>query len=224
MKRALFLSILPILLPGLGLIAQAQVLVNKEPRHHPVFYNGEIRVLNVLIPPHDTTLYHKHHTPSFFIQLSNTQTGSQLKGQEPSLGNTQSGIIYFENLAYPNERIHRVWNLDQDTMHVVDVELLKSQYSLDKDPIKEKNLNLAVDTSGIRAYRLLLNAGETFHIQAKKRQVLLISIHSSEIRTNQKGNQPKQVKAGTFFNLQKTKFFSLTNSGSNPCEFVLLEY
>ena len=45
----------------------AQPAVRNEPRHHNVFENDYIRVLDVYLAPDDTTQYHIHATPSVFI-------------------------------------------------------------------------------------------------------------------------------------------------------------
>src|SRR5260221_10243708 len=105
----------------------AQVPVSKEPSHHVVFTNEKIRVLNVLLPPGDTTLYHIHSTPSVFISLSTTRTGSQLINEQAMYSNSVPGNIGFENLSAPHTRTHRVWNADRATFHVIDVELLSDK-------------------------------------------------------------------------------------------------
>ena len=57
----------------------AQVQVRNEPRHHNVFENEFIRILDVYLGPGDTTLYHLHNTPSVFIRFTNTNVGSFLR-------------------------------------------------------------------------------------------------------------------------------------------------
>src|SRR5271154_5328225 len=52
--------------------------VSMEPRHHNIFENKWVRILDVHIPPGDTSLFHKHETPSVFLVLSNTKTGSEV--------------------------------------------------------------------------------------------------------------------------------------------------
>lgn len=42
---------LPALLLAVACAAQAQIQVSKEPRHHNVFENKMVRVLDVRIPP-----------------------------------------------------------------------------------------------------------------------------------------------------------------------------
>ena len=112
-----------LLLAGLllSLAARTQVQVSEEPRHHKVLANEWVRVLDVHIPPHDTSLLHKHSTPSVFIVLSNTRTGSQVL-VEPGKPSFADGNIWFESFR-DTPRIHRVWNEDTVEFHVMDIEL-----------------------------------------------------------------------------------------------------
>src|SRR3977135_1689830 len=75
MNRYFFLSIF--LFAGTP-SCPAQIPVSKEPRHHNVFENAWVRILDVRIPPADTSLFHKHEIPSVFLVLSNTKTGSEV--------------------------------------------------------------------------------------------------------------------------------------------------
>ena len=65
-KRAVLLGI--ILLSSFVLTAQVQV--SKEPRHKKVLENKYIRLLDVNIPPGDTSLFHIHSTPSVFLHFT----------------------------------------------------------------------------------------------------------------------------------------------------------
>src|SRR5215475_8061503 len=106
---------------ALSPIAWSQVQVSEEPRHHKVLANEWVRVLDVHIPPHDTTQMHKHSTPSVFLILSNTKTGSQVV-VEPAKTSFADGNIWFESFQ-DKPRIHRVWNEDTVEFHVMDIEL-----------------------------------------------------------------------------------------------------
>src|ERR1700761_3462140 len=55
------------LFAGPALSTTAQIQVSQEPRHHKVLDNEWVRVLDVHVPPHDTTMMHKHSTPSVFL-------------------------------------------------------------------------------------------------------------------------------------------------------------
>src|ERR1700738_3886431 len=90
------------------LSCRAQIQVSKEPRHHNVFENTWVRILDVRIPSGDTSLMHEHSTPSVFLVLSKTKTGSQVL-VEPDKIHLTEGNIWFEGF-YDKPRIHRVWN------------------------------------------------------------------------------------------------------------------
>ena len=216
----LFMLILTSSLP----VLQAQILVHEEPRHQPVFQNKDIRILNVRVAPADTSLYHMHNTPSFFIRLTNTITGSQVQGETKKTGQSQSGEIRFENLSPPNNRIHRVWNADKDTFHVMDVELLMKKAVFDQKPLTLPNLKLEIDTTWVRAYRLnLLNEIE-FKTKIKKQSLVLVSLNASTVEIGQNGNRELQtLKPGSFFVINRKESFSLKNKTESTNQFVLLE-
>lgn len=205
-------------------ILQAQILVHEEPRHQPVFQNKDIRILNVRVAPADTSLYHMHNTPSFFIRLTNTITGSQVQGEAKKAGKSQSGEIRFENLAPPNNRVHRVWNADKDTFHVMDVELLMKKAEFDEKPMTLPNLKLEIDTTWVRAYRLSLLKEIEFKSINKKQSVVLVSLNASTVEIGQNGNRKLQtLKPGSFFVINRKESFSLKNKTESTSQFVLLE-
>ena len=205
-------------------VSHAQVPVHEEPRHRPVFQNSKIRILNVLLPPGDTTLYHIHHTPSLFIFLTSTAIGSQLQNGSPTQGKSVSGIFLFENLAPPNIRIHRVWNSDKDTLHVMDIELLSKDSAFTLEPINLPELSLVTDTNWIRAYRFKISAGHNFSLGDNNRAMILISLNASQVQINQSGKLLTQtIEPGTFFQIRKGRAFSLKNNINAPIQFALLE-
>jgi hypothetical protein len=165
-----------------------------------------------------------HNTPSFFIRLTNTITGSQVQGETKKAGQSQSGEIRFENLSPPNNRIHRVWNADKDTFHVIDVELLMKKAVFHQKPLILPNLKLEIDTTWVRAYRLnLLNEIE-FKSKIKKHSLVLVSLSASTVEIGQNGNRELQtLKPGSFFVINRKESFSLKNKTESTNQFVLLE-
>jgi hypothetical protein len=201
-----------------------QVPVHEEPRHHLLFQNKEIRILNVLIPPGDTSQYHIHTTPSLFIRLSSTTTGSQLQGGKASSGKSIAGTILFENLAPPNIRTHRVWNADKDTFNVMDMELLLKDTVFDKLPLTMPNLELEIDTNWVRAYRLTMLGGTEFMINNEKQLLILVSLNVATMQTKQNGKTGYQtIKPGSYFVIRKKQSFSIKNTTDKNVPFVLVE-
>ena len=80
MKKYCFLFIF--IMQALLCSSQEVVPVKDEPMHHNVFENSFLRVLDVRIKPGDTSLFHKHATPSVFIVLHPVKTGSEVKVEE----------------------------------------------------------------------------------------------------------------------------------------------
>lgn len=220
MPRSLFLLVLIFELTNL----HGQVPVHKEPRHHVLYQNKEIRILNVIIAPGDTTLYHIHSTPSLFIFFTETFTGSQLMGGKASNGRSTPGNISFENLAAPNIRTHRVWNADKDIFHVIDVELLSKDSGFDKNPLTSPDLKLEINNGWARAYRLVLPKENDFMLENKKQSFILVSLNESTIQTRQNGKTQNQIlRPGSFFEIKSKHSFNLRNISDNTIQFFLLE-
>lgn len=58
------------------------VPVHQEPRHRMVFESSGIRILDVQIPPGDTTLFHTHSDPILYVTMSSSTTRTQSLGGE----------------------------------------------------------------------------------------------------------------------------------------------
>lgn len=75
----------------------------------------------------DSSVFHIHHSLSLFIFFTNSTIGSMLPEKFPSVGNTTAGNLLNEDLSEPNTRTHEVWNMNKDTFHIMDIELLSMQ-------------------------------------------------------------------------------------------------
>src|SRR6187200_2749079 len=108
----------------LSKFCHAQIPVSQEPKHHNVFENSYVRVLDVHLLPGDTSLFHKHETPSVFIVLNPVKTGSEVIIEDgTSTALLKDSAISFESFS-KSPRIHRVWNADATKFHVMDVEIV----------------------------------------------------------------------------------------------------
>ena len=159
---------------SMSVICLAQVQVSEEPRHHKVFYNDWVRVLDVHIPAGDTSLWHKHSTPSVFLILSNTKTGSEAR-IEPKAPAFTDGRIWFEGF-YDTARIHRVWNADDHEFHVIDMELPHKPYSIIDKPFTDTAFKLLFDERPVRGYRMTLHAGAAWHERPRKAQLVVVRV------------------------------------------------
>jgi hypothetical protein len=206
-------------------VLSQEVPVSKEPRHHPVFENQKVRILNVLLPPGDTSLYHLHSTPSVFISLSTTKTAAQLKGSQPApFGSSTQGNIWFENLAPPHTRVHRVWNEDTAAFHVVDVELFCSDSPFTAKPLSIPHSQLIIDTSWVRVYKIELANNDKVTFSEKHNSFVVITIKGATLKMIQNGRSRKNVfYEGDFLWINAGDKISLTNTQNEKASFALLE-
>jgi hypothetical protein len=202
----------------------AQVPVSKEPRHHVVFENEKVRLLNVLLPPGDTTQFHEHSTPSVFISFTKTNTVSQLIHQEPVESTSSAGSVWFENLKAPNIKIHRVWNEDTAAFHVMDVELLAADSGFTREPLVLQHAELAVNTAWARTYKIQLARSEQLTLKEHTSPFVLVAINDGMITMIKKGaGQRLSLQPGTFFWIKPEEQFTLLNQMNTVMRFALVE-
>jgi quercetin dioxygenase-like cupin family protein len=111
--------------PAPNVAAGKVVPVYQEPRHRPVFQSPLVRVLDVRLPPGDTTLYHVHAARMVGIAVQGARIWTQLPGAAPSPVDTPEAIPYvFDNWSQSLPYTHRVANVDTLPLHYVVAEWL----------------------------------------------------------------------------------------------------
>jgi len=206
-----------------SLLTMAQVAVRDEPRHHNVFENGYVRILDVFLAPHDTTQFHVHSTPSVFTTFTKTATGSQTLSGQPSGDLSAAGRSWYDSLSKP--RIHRVWNEDTTWFHVMDIELIAGKPHSDPPVLQEPPLKLFFNEPLANGYRVELQPGNGVALPASTTGYLLLSIGHAVIDylTNDY-IQPRTMKSGHYFWIDPGKPFSFTSVASTSSSFVLLQF
>ncbi|MEM6260870.1 MAG: hypothetical protein AAGI38_00070 [Bacteroidota bacterium] len=102
----------------------AQMPVHEEPYHQPVWQNEVFRLLEVFVPPGDTTAFHRHEHPICYIVLK----GSKLFLQQP----TQNGRTVTLPTGYAGTQggsidtpfIHRFANVGTQEVQIYALERL----------------------------------------------------------------------------------------------------
>lgn len=217
--KPLFLFFITIIVLNFAI---AQVPVKDEPRHHNIFENNYVRILDVHIKPGDTTLYHIHATPSVFISLSKTKVGSNIINQPVSSSINTIGNISYDSLKTP--RVHRVWNEDNSWFHVMDVEIVNQQATVKHSTLNIKNAELLFDKPLVRGYKLQLSAGETFNIRKSDARFLLVSIGEVNLSIIINAKEQIQVmKAGHFIWIQANENVVIKTLDNTQGSFALLE-
>ena len=200
----------------------AQVPVKHEPRHHNVFENEYVRILDVHFGPKDTTLYHVHSTPSVFYTFTKTITTQQLMGRPAGRGSLSSiGPPSYDSLGTP--RIHRVWNDDTTWFHVMDIELTAGKPTTNPSVLQHPFLRLAFNRYLAIGYSVQLKAGDKIEIPPSANGYLFVSQADVNI-TYESGSaiQQRMMKLGHFIWAEAGKAFSIMANNSAG-SFMLLQ-
>jgi len=205
------------------ILVSAQVQVRNEPRHHNVFENEFIRILDVHLGPGDTTLYHLHNTPSVFIVFTNTNVGSQLIGQQSQKGANITGEVSYDNLNTP--RTHRVWNADTSWFHVMDIELTSTKQKKNIADLQNSALKLLFNKQQVNGYNLELKAATNIQLPPSTDGYLLISKSESIIEFKiDEAVQDRIMKPSHYIWIEAGKKISIKNMDSKAANFVLLQF
>ncbi|HUE43871.1 MAG TPA: hypothetical protein VMP12_09915 [Candidatus Sulfotelmatobacter sp.] len=103
--------------------AEDPVPVEQEPHHRVIFENQYVRVLDVVVKPGETTLFHKHSIDNVPIILTDADNRTQFAGKDwgPTPAKAKSvGFIPGAERPY----VHRINNQGSTVFHVIDVEVL----------------------------------------------------------------------------------------------------
>ncbi|HMK18918.1 MAG TPA: hypothetical protein VK492_12000 [Chitinophagaceae bacterium] len=206
-----------------SLFLNAQIHVRDEPRHHNVFENEFIRILDVYLAPGDSTLYHLHNTPSVFIMFTNTNVGSQLIGKQSQKGANITGEVSYDNLNTP--RTHRVWNEDTSWFHVMDIELTSTKQKKNIAVLQNSALKLLFNEQQVNGYSIELKAASNMQLPPSVNGYLLISKSKSviEFKTDD-AVQDRIMKSSHYIWIEAGNNCSVKNLKSQAANFVLLQF
>jgi len=213
-KKLLLLAMLLVF----SLSIKAQVQVRNEPRHHNVIENKYFRVLDVNIPPHDTTLQHIHCTPSVILLFSNTVTATQLKGKDWSKSQSVAGSAFYHDFA-KDTVVHRVSNWDTVPYHVTDIELLSAY-----DPNSNRKplpFTVLFNEEKALAYRLTSLSKQI--IDNRGPMIAALVTGDDIILHDTKNNKQVTIKAGKETYIEPGTSLYLSTTGKKEINLVLFE-
>ena len=214
------IKLLPLML-FCSAVLTAQVPVREEPRHHPVFQNKYIRLLDVWLPAGDTTLFHIHATPSLFVILSNTVTGSQIKDSAWSNTQSKAGTTWYRSFS-PDTLVHRVCNADTVVFHVNDIEIL-SQYDVTAQGKKPLPFPVEFENEKAIAYRLTAIADHSPIINKRGPMIAELITGKGIIFHNSTTGQTKEIEAGKYLYIEPGIAFYFSAAENKAIDMVLFE-
>lgn len=202
--------------------AQRQIPVKEEPRHHNVFENEYLRLLDVHIPAHDTTLFHYHSTASVIVVFTNSRVSTEIQGQEPERGRTVPGSISYA--AFDLHPVyHRVINSDTAEFHVMDIELLGNAISNKAAVFRETDIIPAWQENRVNTYTIFAESGQVIRKSNSPTPMMLICITGSGLISVGNSNTPVPIAAGGYTWIGRGSGFQITGQSIPGSGYVLLD-
>ncbi len=203
-------------------VLSAQVPVKEEPRHKPVLENNYIRLLDVWLPPGDTTLFHIHFTPSLFVYLNQAKISSQIKGQGWVSDESVTGFAWFNPFS-PDSLVHRVCNADTIVFHVNDIEILSPFSKNNTAQLKALPFPVLIDNEKAFAYRLNDSGIRNQTISNRGPLVAVLVTGEPVIFHNTKTNQTIEIKTGGHLYIEPGTSFYFSFNNREKLNMVLFE-
>ena len=159
-------------------IVAAQVPLSKEPRHRVTFENKQVRIIDVNIPPGDTSLDHRHDLDIVTVSMSggtNTriQTGNQPATDRPPRPLGDATVAEYAGKSGS----HKVENVGKTPYQLFAVENLRTSGWSTAPPTTGLATKLTTDGRAFRLYdvRLGRETAQTSHTHAVPTVAVLIA-------------------------------------------------
>jgi quercetin dioxygenase-like cupin family protein len=212
MQLRLFLTVLIV---GRAGIALAQIPVEVEPHHHPVFENAVLRVLSVTVRPGDSSLEHLHLHDIALVCLSGSvrtrPAGGDWTPVSPECKPGTSRIVEYTGKPVS----HTIRNFGNAPYHLVAVENLRRSGWSNDEPVDRPDLIL--ESRAFRIYALRLSPGaEITHTH--KVSTIAIPVGGQVTAGKAIDNQP-----GGFVFIPAGEPHRLAATGSMETEIVEIE-
>jgi len=190
MPRLIIAATLTVSIIGAPLAWQEDkvVPVHQEPRHQLVFDSPGTRILDIQIPPGDTTLFHTHSDPILYVTMGTSTTRSQNFGEDwpaprpqpqPNPGATaptpaRLGRMMSTTTYGAKPYTHRVNNIGQTVFRLIGV-TNTSAGDASTTPSADFDATPELTNNWFRGYRWALTSAARNHRHANPVAVVLVT-------------------------------------------------
>jgi hypothetical protein len=210
-----------------GVPAQVVVPVERTPYHVPAFGNELVSVLNVFIPGHRTSGFHRHSTDTLGVLIGEGPRTTQVQGAAPIAPELRpNGTVTFA--FYSREPlVHAVTQTGDEPFHNVVVSLTQSSphgfTPSARDGIAA--YTRVLDNERVRAWRLVLAPGEEAPAITQGAPGLRIVVTGGELIERVPGAPDRGIapRAGEFFWQDAGTTRAVRNVGTTRLELVEIE-
>src|SRR5204862_1431382 len=116
----------------------SEVEITAEPHHRLALENQYVRVFKVDVPPHESTLMHRHRHDYIFVTLGASEVSNEVEGKPASTLKLQDGETRFT----PGNFAHIARNLASTPFRNVTIEFLQDKAASQAKWDQERGLNV----------------------------------------------------------------------------------
>ncbi|MBV8573441.1 MAG: hypothetical protein JOZ58_00165 [Acetobacteraceae bacterium] len=213
--------------PAISQAADEIVPVRLEPHHHERFKNEYLRVIEVIIEPGDTTLFHRHELDIAAAILA----GADLKNEIPD--NPQATILHSKTkdvgfAGYQEQPyVHRVTNIGLSTFRIIAFEIvLPEPGQFDSSNRSEAPAYISeLDNKRLHVWRLKLDPGQIAPAIAHSGPSLRVVLGGDQITETTAASPQRDfpVRPGAFEWQPAGPRSALDNTGQSALELVEFE-
>ena len=189
----------------------------REPHHDVKLDNRYVRVLDVTVPPYDSTLFHIHENPYVYVSIGAATLKAQVLGlNEFTDLNLKDGEIRFSPVV-----THRVGNTAATPFRNITIQIqgrddtgAPSAGGTTGSPVLENDL--------IQVHRLVLEPGQSTGPHTHARSNLLVAVHPGSLRVESEGRPDIRLtmNAGEFDWHTGARSHRITNTGTGRFEAI----
>ena len=195
----------------------------REPHHDVKLENRYVRVLDVTVPPYDSTLIHIHENPYVYVSIGPATLKAQVLGSSEFTDLIlKDGEVRFSPVV-----THRVGNIAATPFRNITIQIQGRDDTQPANappaaPAKAKGSSPVVDNDLITVDRLVLDPGESTGLHTHGRSSLLVAVHEGAIRLDREPTPSIRLtmRPGEFEWHTGPVSHSLTNAGSTRFQAI----
>jgi len=195
------------------------VPVADEPLHRVVYSSTQLRVYDIVIPPHTSTLYHVHEHDLVGVTLTPEPMREEKEGSAPrDYPAGKPDAVWFA--SHPQRDVHRVTNLGDVAIHMVAVEPLIDF------PAKAERAAAAgaveFDNREVRVVYYSLKPGQETAFHARGSYVLVL-LGAGRIANACGVSEARSIAQAGYVCVSSERSGHLSNVGDTPVGFLVFE-
>ena len=164
----------------------------REPHHDVKLDNRYVRVLDVTVPPYDSTLFHIHENPYVYVSIGAATLKVQVLGSSEFTDlNLTDGEVRFSAAV-----THRVGNIGATSFRNITIQI-QGRDDTGGPGIRSagpaSGASVVLDNELIRVDRVALAPGQSTGPHAHVRSNLLVAVHGGDLRVEPEGQPATQL-------------------------------